>query len=86
VVTEILTGYGPLGVAVLALAACVGKLYRDLEKLRDKREEDVAAMTTAMAAGAASSDRIADALEELTNRLPAWISARASNRGGGPYR
>jgi hypothetical protein len=85
-VTEILTGYGPLGVAVLALGAAVMKLYRDLEKLRDKREDDVKTILSALSTGAAANTRFADSLEEFTNRLPGWISGQSRKDRGGPYR
>jgi hypothetical protein len=86
-VQEILTGYGPLGIGCIVLAGAVVFLYRDNQKLRDKREEDVKTLLGALAAGTSSSDRIADVIEEFANRLPGWISGRTKVRDrGGPYR
>jgi hypothetical protein len=82
-VQEILTGYGPLGVGCVVLAGAVVYLYRDNQKLRDKREEDVKTILTALANGSSTSDRIADVLEEFTNRLPGWISGRSRARERG---
>jgi len=88
-VEEALFSYGPLGIFVVLLSGAVVILYRDNQKLRDKREEDAKTITTALIAGTSSQDRMAEALEEFTRRLPEWISGRqrTSHRDrGGPYR
>lgn len=84
---EILTGYGPLGIGCIVFAGAVVYLYRDNQKLRDKREEDVKTLLAALAASTTSSDNIADTIEEFANRLPGWISGRSKTRDrGGAYR
>jgi hypothetical protein len=79
-VTEVLTGYGPLGVAVIGLAWAVVHLYNRNQSLQDKREEEVKTVTEALTRSTAAQDRNADVLEEFANRLPGWISGR--NKGG----
>lgn len=86
IVNDVLYSYGPLGVFVVILCAAVVFLYRDNQKLRDKREEDAKTMTAALIAGASSQDRIAEALEEFTRRLPGWISRPRNHRDRGGYR
>ncbi|MGH9460662.1 MAG: hypothetical protein ACRD1X_05565, partial [Vicinamibacteria bacterium] len=82
---DALFSYGPLGIFVVLQMGALIVLYRDNQRLRDKREEDAKTMTTALIGGTASQNRMADALEEFTRRLPEWISGRSrtpSPRGG----
>lgn len=71
--TEALTSFGPLGIAVVGLSWAVVHLYRENRGLYAKRELDVKTLTDALAATSVAANRHADVLEEFTNRLPGWI-------------
>jgi hypothetical protein len=71
--TEALTVYGPLGIAVVGLSIAVVHLYRKNQELHAKREIDVLALTGVVTASTAANTRTADVLEEFANRLPSWI-------------
>lgn len=78
--TDVLTAYGPLGVACVVLALAVVRLYNRNEALHDKREADVKTVTDALTASTAATNRYADVLEEFGNRLPGWLSGRRDRR------
>lgn len=74
--TEALTAYGPLGIAVVGLSWVVIRLYGKIETLRDKREADVQILAKIVEQNTATNNRYADILEEFANRLPGWISGK----------
>lgn len=78
--TEVLTAYGPLGVACVGLAFAVVRLYNRNEALHDKREVDVKTVTDALSSSTTAMNRYADVLEEFANRLPGWISGKKDRR------
>jgi len=71
--TEALTVYGPLGIAVAGLSIAVVILYKRLEAMHDKREVDMQALAALVSSNTESMNRYADVLESFTERLPKWI-------------
>lgn len=71
---EALLKFGPLGIAVLALAYAVIRLYNDNQKLHGRLEEFTKVVTDALSGCTSSQNQIGEVIQEFTNRLPRWIA------------
>lgn len=78
--TDALLSMGLPGVVILGLAYALSRVYRSKEKLHEERLSDWKTLTEIVSENKLALRQHAEAMEELTDRLPGWVSGKDRSR------